>query len=64
MGRTISNNRKENRITYRIMSDCMREFIEDAALSESIHLRRQVSMSHIINGIIRKNMQELGWECD
>lgn len=64
MGRKIEHKRKYKQMTLRIISDCMREFIMDTAQSQSVCYGRQVSMSKVVNDIVRKEMIELGWECE
>ena len=64
MGRRIENKKKYTGLTLYNVSPCMREFIEDSAQSQSVHYGRQISITKIISDIIRKEMKELGWECD
>ena len=64
MARNFSNNRKENKILHVIPSNCMMEYITDAALSRKVELGRFVSRSEIINKIVRSKMIDDGWECE
>ena len=51
-------------MTLRVKSDCMREFIDDTAQSESIIANRQISISDVVCRIIKRRMLELNWECE
>ena len=64
MARPFSKKRKQNRISFYIGSDCMREFIQETAQSKSVLHGRYISMSKVMSEIIREKMNELGWDCN
>jgi len=42
----------------------MREFLMETAQSQSVNYGRQISLSKVVSDMVRKEMKELGWECD
>jgi len=63
MGRRINENRKELRMTVRIMSPCHRSYIDELANVESVKSGRVVSLSNIVTKIICEKMTKEGVSC-